>query len=156
MDLKLQLFREVNNGGVITYQSVATNSSTFASYGAEGSAEGTATFPGSILSEDPFIQTTVAPGNYLVAVVIEAGTFDATNNTYTLPNNVNPPATGNYTLHVSVANHTFGGGATDNQSYYFDRSDAQGVLQSNALICVAMMRRTCRDSISALLRTERW
>ncbi len=60
VNLKLQLFREVNNGGVITYQSVATNSSDFASYGAEGSPEGTATFPGSLLSEDPFIQSTVA------------------------------------------------------------------------------------------------
>ena len=132
VDLKLQLFREVNNGGVITYQLVTTNSSNFASYGAEGSPEGTATFPGSILSEDPYIQTTLIPGNYLAAVVIEAGNFDATNNTYTLPNNANPPTSGTYTLHVSVANHTFGGGATDNQSYYFDRSDVQGVLQSNA------------------------
>ncbi len=65
-------------------------------------------------------------------MVVEAATFDATNNVYTLGNNVNPPATGNYTLHVSVANHSFGGGAANNQSYYFDRSDAQGVLTSNA------------------------
>ncbi len=132
VDLRLQLFRIVNNGGVITYQTVGTNSSSPAFYGAGGSAPGTASIPSSSFSEDPFIQTTLTPGEYLVAVVLENATFDATNNNFTLGNNVNPPTTGNYTLHVSVANHDFGGGSTTNESYYFDRSDAQGVLQSPA------------------------
>lgn len=131
VDLKLQLFREVIDPDTfaVSYQLVSSNSNANPAFGAGGSQPGLPGNLNSTLSADPFIQATLQQGTYFVAVSPEATTYSFVDGTFTLAPE-DRPTTGNYALQVSVSGHSFGTGATDNQSYRFDRSEESGVLRS--------------------------
>ncbi|WP_231615288.1 tandem-95 repeat protein [Novipirellula artificiosorum] len=86
----------------------------------------------SFFTEDPFIeQDALAAGTYYVAVSPEATTYDPATLSFDLAVDQRP-ATGTYTLHVSVENHPNDGGDPSNESIRFDRSAAGGTLESAA------------------------
>jgi len=133
VDLKVQLFRENINPstGAVTRVLVQTNTDAPASFGDGGSQPGTVAIPFSSFSADPFIQAIATiPGRYFVAVSPEATTFDPAAETFAIAAASIPAAGSNYTLHVSVENHSFDGGDPNNQSYHFDRSTPTGTLES--------------------------
>ncbi|QDV57113.1 hypothetical protein Mal33_31140 [Rosistilla oblonga] len=80
---------------------------------------------------DPMIDTTLAPGTYVVAVVEDGSTFNATTGTYTAPDTL--IENGNYTLHVSVEGHAVGalGGSVLNESLHFNPAAGSGTLSAN-------------------------
>ncbi|WP_145101591.1 tandem-95 repeat protein [Rosistilla carotiformis] len=80
---------------------------------------------------DPMIDATIAPGTYVLAVVEDGSTFNATSTTYTSPDTL--IENGNYTLHVSVEGHAVGalGGSVLNESLHFDPSTGNGTLTAN-------------------------
>ncbi|TWU03779.1 hypothetical protein Pla100_07090 [Neorhodopirellula pilleata] len=120
VNLKLQLFDVFGN-------LLATSSLAPADDGALGSTAN----PLSLFSEDPFIQTTLQPGQYFVAVSPEATTYDPVTGVFTLPV-ANRPRSGTYELNVSVEQHAVIGGDPNNESLYFDRSEFRGDLDSES------------------------
>lgn len=120
VNLKLQLFD-------IFGTLLATNRSAPTDDGALGSIAN----PLSFFSEDPFIQTTLQPGQYFVAVSPEETEYDPDTGTFSL-DVAERPRSGTYELNVSVEEHPVDGGDPNNESLYFDRSEFRGDLDSAA------------------------
>ncbi len=140
VNLKMQLFQEVTDPvTLVTTRQLVTvlapqtnpNSTALASFGAGGSVAGDGTGVFTLTSEDPFIQATLNTGKYFVAVSPELTTYDAATETFALDPPASRPVFGTYTLHVSIANHSFAGGDPANESFHFDRSAPEGSLISN-------------------------
>jgi hypothetical protein len=87
--------------------------------------------PGALpLSADPYLDGFFDAGTYYVAVAREGVTYDESTDSF---NAIGfEPFGGTYQLHVSVQNHAGGFGDANNASYFFDRSEPIGVLESNA------------------------
>ncbi|MEM9825824.1 MAG: Ig-like domain-containing protein [Planctomycetota bacterium] len=123
IDLKLQLFDA-------TGELLQTSNFSPASAGEQGSVANI----GSIFTDDPYIDTRLAPGVYFVAVSPEDTEFDAEDDVFTLGEDARPRS-GTYRLHLSIEGDVSDYGGTNsvnNQSIRFDRSsDVDGVLRSN-------------------------
>ncbi len=122
-DLQLLLFDS-------TFTELASNFDSLVTDGAGGSVAGFDN-PGPFLPDltrDPYLDGALPAGVYYVAVARESTLYDPISNTFQSFGNT---ANGDYELHVSVANHANGFGDANNASYFFNRSQPTGVLESN-------------------------
>ncbi len=124
VDLQLMLFDS-------TFTLLDSNFDSFVTDGAGGS-KGTSNFDPLLpdVTNDPYLDGTLPAGTYYVAVARESVVYNSLTNTF--QNFGGSPDRGDYRLHVSVANHANGLGDANNASYFFNRSAATGVLESNA------------------------
>lgn len=118
VDLKLQLFD-------ISGTLLASNSFSVSDDGALGSVAN----PFSFFTNDPYLERTLQPGQYFVAVSPEATEFDPDTGIFNL-DVAERPQSGTYELNVSVQGHPTSGGDPDNESLHFDRSEFRGDLDS--------------------------
>ena len=124
IDLSLQLFDA-------TGASIFTSTGSSVDDGAEGSEPSIAGGSTGGLSADPYIEQTLAPGTYTVAVLAPETTVDTDEGTFDRPlEDDETPDLGTFTLNVSIENQStttsFAGDDGGNLSVVYDRNDADG------------------------------
>ena len=123
VDLQLILFDS-------TFTEIDSSSFSLVSDGAGGSKGRPSLdplFPDTTV--DPYLEGFLPAGTYYLAVARESVFYNSFTNTF--QNFGDSPDRGDYELHVSIANHVNGASDANNQSYFFDRSQPTGVLESN-------------------------
>ncbi len=129
VDLQLMLFTELTPG---LFTQIASDFDSPATFGAGGSVPRfDSIFGTTFLSADPYLDGPLPAGTYYVAVARDGTQYDPVTDTFS-DLFAETDDKGDYTLHVSIEDHATAAFNPNNASIHFDRSEASGVLESNA------------------------